>query len=270
MLRSLFTGVAGLRAHQQMLDITSDNIANVNTPGYKANAAVFETTLSQTLQGAGIAGPAGSGVGGTNPMQVGLGVRMAGTERDMTQGNAEYTGRPTDLSINGEGFFLINLRGQQLMTRSGSLTLDSAGHLVTPDGGVLQSVNGGDVNLSALQTGGYNSWSIAADGKINATDANGNVTTLDQLQLVTVSNPAGLEQVDGTNFSVSGDSGPVTKGTAGSPGFGLIATGYLESSNVDLSQQLTNLIIAERGFQANSRVISTSDEILQTLVNLKQ
>ena len=270
MLRSLFTGVAGLRAHQQMLDITSDNIANVNTAGFKSSAAVFETTLSQTLQGAGGAGAANSGVGGTNPMQVGLGVKMAGTEMDMTQGNTEYTGRPSDLSISGDGFFAVNSRGRQLLTRAGSFSLDAAGHLVTPDGSVLQSANGGDLNLSALQSGAYTSWSVAPDGKVNATDATGNVVTLDTVELATVANPAGLERVDGTNFAASANSGPVTAGSAGSGGLGTLTSGYLEQSNVDLSQQLTNLIIAERGFQANSRVISTSDEVLQTLVNLKQ
>src|ERR671921_107728 len=116
MLRSLFTGISGLRAHQQMLDVTSNNIANVNTAGYKSSSTVFEDTLSQTITGAGA--PAGLN-GGTNPMQVGLGVQLAGTSINFSQGSNQYTGRTSDLLINGDGFFVLNNGGQQTLTRAG-------------------------------------------------------------------------------------------------------------------------------------------------------
>jgi flagellar hook protein FlgE len=189
----------------------------------------------------------------------------------MTQGNTQYTGRSSDLDIAGDGFFVVNSRGSMLLTRAGSFALDTSGHLVTPDGSVLQNKNGTDVDLSALfnPANNYTSWSVGPNGDVNATDASGTVTTLDTVQIARVDNPQGLARVDGTKFQVTAASGPMVSGTAGSNGNGTITSGYLEASNVDLSQQLTNLIIAERGFQANSRVITTSDEILQTLVNLK-
>src|SRR6476646_1346289 len=223
MLRSLFTGISGLRAHQQMLDVTSSNIANVNTVGYKSSSAVFEDTLSQTVAGAGA--PSGT-TGGTNPIQVGLGVQLAGTSTNFSQGSNQYTGRTSDLLINGDGFFVLNHNGQQTYSRAGSFSLDSAGELVSPDGSIVQSAAGGNLNLSALNSGTYVAWSISPLGGVNGVDHTGTTTA------------------------------------PGSGGRGTLTAGYLEMSNVDLASELTNLIISERGFQANSRVITTSDEVL--------
>jgi len=136
MLRSLFTGISGLRAHQQMLDVTSNNIANVNTVGYKSSSTVFEDTLSQTIQGAGGATATN---GGTNPTQIGLGVQLAGTSTNFAQGSNQYTGRGSDVMINGDGFFVLSNNGQQTYSRAGSFSLDNSGHLVAPDGSNLGS-----------------------------------------------------------------------------------------------------------------------------------
>jgi flagellar hook protein FlgE len=265
MLRSLFSGISGLRAEQQMLDVTSNNIANVNTTGFKANETTFEDTLSQTLEGAGA--PTAT-QGGTNSTQVGLGVQLADTTSNFTQGNSQTTGRGTDLLINGDGFFVVDNGGTQEYTRAGSFSLDLNGHLTAPDGAILQSAAGGDLDLSTLSTGGYVSWSIAANGTVNAVDATGNTTTLGTIALATFTNPGGLQRVGDTDFQESANSGVPAIGAPVSGGRGSITAGYLEMSNVDLSTELTNLIISERGFQANSRTITTSDEVLQTLVQM--
>lgn len=266
MLRSLFTGIAGLTAHQQMLDVTANNIANVNTTGFKASSVVFQDTLSQTLSGAGAASAT---VGGTNSKQIGLGVKMAGTELDMSQGGNQATGVGTHLMINGDGYFMINKDGAQLYTRAGAFHLDESGHLTTSDGAIVEDPTGAALDLSALTSGTYVSYSIDDSGAVNAVDAAGNTTTIGHVGIATFANPNGLEKVGDSAYQASASSGAAQMGAANSGPRGSISAGYLEMSNVDLSAQLTNLIISERGFQANSKVITTADQILQTLVNLK-
>jgi flagellar hook protein FlgE len=266
MLRSLFTGISGLRAHQQMLDVTSNNISNVNTAGFKSSSTVFGDTLSQTISGAGA--PAGAN-GGTNPMQVGLGVQLAGTSVNFGQGSNQYTGRTSDLLINGDGFFVLSNAGQQTFSRAGSFSLDSAGHLVTPDGAIVQSAAGGDLDLSALSSGVYKSWSVTSSGVVNGVDGTGATTPLGTIAMATFANPGGLTKSGDSQYQASANSGAPQIGAANTGGRGSLTPGYLEMSNVDLAAELTNLIISERGFQANSRVITTSDEVLQSLISLK-
>ena len=265
MLRSLFTGISGLNAHQQMLDVTSNNIANVNTVGYKTSEVYFEDTLSQTLSGAGASS---TPTGGTNATQIGLGVKLAATALDFSQGANEATGVPSHLIINKDGFFMVTKNGEQLFTRAGAFQLDQAGHLVAPDGALVQDPTGTPIDLSALKTGGYESYSIGKDGVITGLKA-GMATPLAQVGLATFPNPQGLLKSGDNNYTVSASSGAPNIGTPGTGGRGDLSSGYVEMSNVDLSKELPNLIISERGFQANSKVITTSDEILQTLVNLK-
>lgn len=267
MLRSLFTGISGLRAHQQMLDVTSNNIANVNTVGYKSSSSVFEDTLSQTIAGAG--SPTGT-QGGTNPVQVGLGVQLAGTATNFTQGSNQYTGKTSDLMINGDGFFVMSNNGQQTFTRAGSFNLDATGNLVAPDGSVVQSAAGGNLNLSALNSGTYVSWSISNSGVVNGVNAAGTTTPLGTIATATFANPNGLTRIGDSQYEATVNSGAAQIGVPSSGGRGSLTPGYLEMSNVDLAAELTNLIISERGFQANSRVITTSDEVLQSLISLKQ
>jgi flagellar hook protein FlgE len=298
MLRSLFTGISGLTAHQQMLDVTANNIANVNTTGFKGSRAAFQDTLSQTLQGAA-AGT--TDTGGTNSKQIGLGVKLAGTELAMTQGGAQSTGVATDLMINGDGFFVVAKNGQPLYTRAGALHLDNLGQLVTPDGAIVQGfpdplpasplpaptpldlsplMNGytvatgtpitGDPSTTPRGDGAYVSYTIDAKGAINAVQKDGAIKVLGYIAMATFANPNGLEKVGSTEFQASASSGAINVGTPGDGSHGDISSGYLEMSNVDLSAELTNLIIAQRGFQANSKSVTTADQILQTLVTLKQ
>src|SRR4051812_43936580 len=147
MLRSLFSGIGGLRAHQQMMDVTGNNIANVNTAGFKSSQVIFEDTLSQTMKAAGA--PQGA-QGGINPAQVGLGVRVGGITTNFTQGSAQMTGRPTDLMVSGDGFFVVRSGNEQLYTRAGAFNFDADGRLVSPTGAAVQgwSANNGVVNTN--------------------------------------------------------------------------------------------------------------------------
>lgn len=428
MLRSMFAGVSGLRAHQTMMDVIANNIANVNTVGYKSNQVVFEDLLSQVLRSAGAAQ---NGTGGTNPAQIGLGVKLGGITTSFAQGASQLTGRATDLSILGDGFFITENGGEQRYTRLGNFSFDSDGALVAPDGGVAQGwlAQGGVIDSNAPITGlrmplgqvrpptqtstlrlggnlpadaadgtavttsikvydsqgtaipinftftktGADEWlvtartpdpdpsnppidlytttvgsvttagvtltfdnatglpsgplpdidgtaipgawngtsptvsvglgaagdpdslaqfsgssSIAAlsqdgtplgflrsfaigdSGVVTGLFSNGTTQVLGQIALATFNNPAGLEKAGDSGYRATVNSGLPQVGVPGSGGHGTLSSGTLEMSNVDLAQEFTNLIIAQRGFQANSRVITTSDQLLEDLVNLKR
>jgi flagellar hook protein FlgE len=416
MLRSMFSAISGLRAHQTKLDVTGNNIANVNTVGFKASQTVFQDTLSQVIRAGGA--PAADR-GGTNPAQVGLGAKVAAITTNWTQGAQQSTGRSTDFMIEGDGFFVTRgTGGEQLFTRAGSFDFDGAGKLVTPDGAILQgwmaladgtvnpngpigplsvpygqivapsaSANGviegnlpseaplntplqtgitmfdaqgvaqkifynvsrtagnawsvevkhenGDVLLPGTpvtfdnngkllapasgllptfnpQTdavpgaGNYPSWNndvqidikgltqygqtstlgaptqdgyavgslqsfqLGADGTIMGVYSNELRQPIGRLALASFNNPGGLEKAGNSSFRVGVNSGVAQVGTAGEGGRGALMSGALEMSNVDLAEEFTGLIVAQRGFQANSRVITSSDEILQDLVNLKR
>jgi flagellar hook protein FlgE len=406
MLRSLFSGISGLRAHQQMMDVTANNIANVNTTGYKSSQAAFQDTLSQMVNAAGAPQ---NGAGGTNPAQVGLGVRLASINANFGQGAAQATGKSTDMLIQGDGFFVVKGGGEAVYTRAGSFTFDANGSLTTPNGQIVQgwSATGGVVNTAGapdniklpigvalapaitknltltgnfsdetvvggppkvipltvyglngaatilnatftktaadppgtpspstatwtMDLGGGNtraivftdgkpagdpdpgtgldtgkiavgaytfdihdltqysgntearvsnsdgsgagvlsSYTVSNTGQIVGVFSNGLKETLGQIALANFNNVNGLEKIGDSMFRSTVNSGLAQIGEAGGAGLGLITSGSLEMSNVDLAQEFTNLVIAQRGFQANSRIITTSDEILQELVNLK-
>ncbi|WP_127126464.1 flagellar hook protein FlgE [Georgenia sp. SYP-B2076] len=409
MLRSLFSGISSLRSHQTMLDVTGNNIANVNTTGYKSARTQFQDTLSQVVKAAGAPQNA---EGGTNPAQVGLGVQVAAITNDFTAGAAQQTGRALDMMITGDGFFIVEQGGEQLYTRAGAFTLDALGQLVTSNGALVQGwpAVGGVVNANAplgnitlpvsttmaakatteavfsgnlpadaldgttgtpaapatwldrsievydaagkatslnlrftrtpdaiagesqwnvtdpadaavppavlstvvfntdgtlkaptaaltyktvavdfskltgyadLETieaasqngmgaGTLQSFSMNADGTLIGSFSNGFKEPVGQIALGNFANAAGLEKAGGSTFRSTVNSGEAQIGAAGVGGRGSLGSGALEMSNVDLSQEFTNLIIAQRGFQAGSRVITTSDELLQELVNLKR
>jgi flagellar hook protein FlgE len=407
----MFSAISGLRAHQTKMDVTGNNIANVNTVGYKSSTTVFQDTLSQIIRAGGA--PAADR-GGTNPAQVGLGVKVAAITTNWTQGATQSTGRSTDFMIDGDGFFVTRGGTEQLFTRAGSFDFDAAGRLVTPDGSILQgwmanaagvvNANGpiGDLSVpygqlvnpvqttagsiegnlpadvpvgTSLQTGakmfdsqgvaqdvfynftktGTNTWdldvvhsngnvlvdnaavafnasgamttpagpgftiapftppaatfpswagpvtisltgmtqfggtnslkapkpngnalgslesfTLSNDGAITGVYSNGLRRPLGQLALASFNNPGGLEKAGSSSFRVGDNSGVAMIGVAGTGGRGVLTSGALEMSNVDLAEEFTGLIVAQRGFQANSRVITSSDEILQDLVNLKR
>ncbi len=284
MLRSLFSGISGLRVNQTMLDVTGNNISNANTTGFKSSTTVFQDTLSQMLTGA-----SGDNVerGGTNPIQIGLGVQLAATSTNFNQGSTQTTGRPTDLMVQGDGFFVTRKGGEYLYTRAGAFTFDQTGVLVTPTGARVQ---GYLVDAAGLPTGGLvdlsvddanavpavpagvqlRSYSVGTDGTIRGVYNDGVQRNLGIVALADFTNPMGLAKVGETSFRGSANSGAVQLGTPGQGGRGSIIGGALEMSNVDLAAEFTNLILAQRGFQASSRVITTSDQVLEDLVNIKR
>ena len=403
MLRSMFSAISGLRAHQTKMDVVGNNIANVNTVGYKSQTTVFEDTLSQLLRNG--SAPQ-NGTAGSNPAQVGLGVKLSGISTNWTQGSTQNTGRSTDFMISGDGFFMTKAGSENLYTRAGSFDFDGVGNLVTPDGGILQGwladpatgqinnngpvtnmaipygqvlapvattngaaagnlsadaavgdsvetqinmydelgnahqvsyvftktaantwdfdiLDGGtsllaspesldfatssgltpdpdsvtataawgsvDIDLTKVtQYGGkasvtpttpvgagsalgtLESFALSNDGTITGVYSNGLRKPIGQLALATFANPSGLTKAGNSAYRVGDNSGNALVGTAGTGGRGTLTAGALEMSNVDLSEEFTGLIVAQRGFQANSKVITASDEILQDLVNLKR
>jgi len=391
----MFSSISGLRSHQTMMDVTANNIANVNTAGFKSSATVFQDALSQLLQAPGAPDPGGA-IGGTNPAQVGLGTRVAGISSNFGQGASQSTGKSTDLMISGDGFFVVEKSGQQFYTRSGAFSFDAVGNLVTTDGAFVQgwlanagvvsttgplvdlklpvgtllppvatttvtttgnlpggaatgtvlttsiptydaagvatnviatftklagtpewsvtldrgavnvpaanldfspagttptpttmTIAGITVDLSALTNyagattvgatsqngsavGSLQSFTLGNDGSLQGVFSNGLRQTLGQVAMAAFNNPQGLEKAGNTTFRETVNSGVVQVGAPGTGPRGTLTGGSLEMSNVDLSQEFTNLIISQRGFQANSRVITASDELLQDLVNMKR
>jgi flagellar hook protein FlgE len=301
MLRAMYTSITGLRNHQVMLDVVGNNIANVNTYGYKGSSTAFKTLLTQTMQGAGAPSPT---LGGTNFQQVGLGMVVDSITQQFTQGALQTTGVQTDLAIQGDGFFNVtnDLAGvaagapEMFYTRAGNFRFDANGTLVTSDGfHVMGWVDddpgtaGFQLNTSAPMssiqlpanspTAAYSNVIIGADGSVTGifndpSDAtnplNGTRVVVAMISLSRFSNPSGLEQVGNNRWQESLNSGQPVENVAMAGGIGQLTVGYLEMSNVDLATEFTEMIKAQRGFQANSRVITTSDEILQELVNLKR
>lgn len=292
MLRSLFAGISGLRANQTMLDVTGNNIANANTIGFKGSTVVFQDTLSQLLTGA--AG-ANGGRGGTNAIQVGLGVQVASTGTSFNQGSAQTTGRVTDLMIQGDGMFVVKRGTEELYTRAGSFTFDEAGALVTPTGSYVQGYQLNADGTPNVTLGLQNitldpanavppvpattppaapieltSYNIGSDGRIRGIFSDGEQRELGVVAIADFTNPMGLEKVGETAFRASANSGDALVGVAGEGRRGTLLGGALEMSNVDLAAEFTNLILAQRGFQASSRVITTSDQVLEELVNIKR
>lgn len=286
MLRSLFAGISGLRVNQTMLDVTGNNIANANTAGFKASSTVFSDTLSQMLTASSAPNGAG-GLGGTNPIQVGLGVQVAATNTNFNQGSAQTTGRPTDLMLQGDGFFVVQRGNDTTYTRAGAFTFDANNDLVTPGGGYVQAytMDGATppaadttapmtrVTLpaqDATNTYDLQSYEIGRDGKVTCTFEDGSKEVIAQLAIADFANPMGLAKVGETSFAETTNSGPAASDVSGTGTRGTMIAGALEMSNVDLAAEFTNLILAQRGFQASSRIITTSDQVLEELVNIKR
>ncbi len=284
MLRSLFSGISGLRANQTMLDVTGNNIANANTIGYKGSNTVFADTLSQMMTPGSAANV---NRGGTSPLQVGLGVQVGAVMTDLGQGSAQTTGRATDLMLQGDGLFVVQKGNERLYTRAGAFTFDETATLVTPTGSRVQgyALDGAGNPTGGLTTITLNparaqppappgaeivSYEIGGDGKLRGIFDDGVQREMGQLAIADFNNPDGLEKVGETSFRASANSGVAQLGVPGEAGRGTVIAGALEMSNVDLAAEFTDLILAQRGFQASSRVITTSDQVLEELVNIKR
>jgi flagellar hook protein FlgE len=299
MMTGMYAAISGLDANQALLNETANNLANVNTVGYKSASVTFAESLTQVLSGA--SGPTATN-GGSNPVQVGLGVQVSATRNEMTEGSFQSTNNPLDIAIEGGGFLRVGagappakepyttgLPAKVNYTRAGDLTTNSQGFLTTEAG---EYVIGRNAVATVTEAGttyaagkeesyirvppGSSNVSIGQNGAVSYTDENPESKTYQQrvtagyISLATFPNEAGLERLGGSLWGETANSGTPIVGTPDTAGFGTTIGGELEMSNVDLATEMTNMITAERGYQANSRVISTADEMLGTLVTMTQ
>ncbi len=268
MLRSMYSAVSGLKNFQNQLDVIGNNIANVGTFGFKKGRVAFKDLVSQEMSGA--TGPQANSRGGINPKQIGLGSSMGAIDTVDTQGSIQNTGRSLDAAISGDGYFVVNDGTTNYFTRAGNFYLDQAGTLVNADGMKVMDQSNNPITITKNQGAQtLESFSIGSDGKITGTLSDGSLKTLGTIGLATFNNTGGLQKVGSDLYSNTANSGTPNYSTAGTDAGQLVA-GALEMSNVDLSEEFTSMIEAQRGFQANAKVITTSDEILQTLVDLKR
>ncbi|MDR1589097.1 MAG: flagellar hook-basal body complex protein [Oscillospiraceae bacterium] len=327
MMRSLYSGISGLRNHQTRMDVIGNNIANVNTAGFKSSRTIFQDIYSQTSRSA--AAPVTGGLGGTNPMQIGLGVKLATIDVLHTSAAIQRTDRELDLMIEGDGFFVVSSVAPDAATedqdvpgvyvpddsvpdasevvplsytRAGNFYLDSRGYLVTASGmyvlgvrAVADAATGGTASGFTVPGSGANDeitaanleriWvdmtaysSISFDDKGNLQGVNtaGVKEIIGTAAVATFINPGGLEKMGSSLYAEtpnSGQPGGIDGGAffqSGTGGAGKLVAGGMEMSNVDLASEFTDMIVTQRGFQANSRIITVSDTLLEELVNLKR
>lgn len=267
MLRSMYSGISGMRNMQTKLDTIGNNIANVNTFGFKKGRTTFKDMVSQQIAGA--SGPANPGLGGTNPRQVGLGSQLATIDTIHTQGSLQNTNRELDLGISGDGYFRLGDGGAPetiSYSRAGNFYLDQNGDVVNADGLYVLNDAGGRINIPPTSQ----SFSISQTGQVNVINEAGELNNVGTISLAYFANPEGLQKEGSNLYQVTVNSGDAQVAIPGANGTGTLVAGTLEMSNVDLSEEFTEMIVAQRGFQANTRIITTSDEILQELVNLKR
>lgn len=298
MLRSLYSGVSGMKNLQVKMDVVSNNIANVNTTGFKSSRVMFQDMMNQTVANA--TAPEGNS-GGVNAKQIGLGVQVGSIDTMTGTGAPQTTGRALDIYISGSGYFAVQGSGADPVTyytRDGAFVRDSTGNLTNTSG--MKVLGRTSVNVSSPTEYDSNNpnvgisesgttgpivipSTITVEGQVvnfstMAVDANGLVTakygdktyTMGKIAIATFNNSDGLEHAGGNNYIVSNNSGAAIIAGAGDNGSGKLQPGALEMSNVDLSTEFTEMIIASRAYQANSRSITTSDEMLQELINLKR
>jgi flagellar basal-body rod protein FlgG len=262
MMRALFTAATGMEAQQLNMDVISNNLANVNTVGFKASRANFEDLLYQEMSPAGA--PTSQGSISPTGLQVGLGVRPASTEAMFSEGQLENTGNPYDVAISGNGFYSVLLPdGSTGYTRDGSFSMDNQGKLVNESGYALQP----EIVIPANAT----SVTIGADGTVSVeTGASTTPSSVGQITLTNFINPAGLENIGGNVFKATAAAGDPQSGTAGSAGFGSLTQDELEESNVQIVTEMVNMIVAQRAYETNSKAIQAADDMLQTANQLKQ
>ncbi len=309
MMRSLYSGVTGLTTHQTRMDVIGNNIANVNTYGFKSSRTTFKDIYYQTVKSPA----AGTDTfAGNNPTEVGYGVQLGSIDKNMSRSSFAGTDRTFDLAISGEGFFIVGkpeANGGQgggnngmrdiTYTRNGNFTLDSTGNLVNANNKFVLGTTNSDgnadtlakkdpadkasdleiINVNKLIQSAFNNndltfkdleaFSIGTDGVLTATYG-GEIKALARIEVAVFDNPEGLLEAGNTDFQESAASGAPGIRKPGDPGTGTTESGKLEMSNVNLAQEFSDMIITQRGFQANSRIITTSDTMLEELVNLKR
>jgi len=281
MLSSLTSGVSGLENFQQQMDVIGNNIANVNTNGFKAQIVDFADSFSNILRA-----PTGgtATTSGANSVQVGTGVAISGINSNFAQGALATTGVPSNLAISGNGFFMVrdSISNNQFATRTGDFGVDANGYLVTDTGARVQGFSDsglttlGDVKIDTTGAPAGNTspmigYTISGTGTVTVNLADGTNFTRGQVLMQNFQDPNKLINVGNNLYSNMGAAGGLGQiAAAGTNGLGTVQSGSMELSNVDLSNEMANLITAQRAFEANSKIITTSDEVLQTLVNMKR
>lgn len=260
MIRALWTAATGMEAQQFNIDVIAHNLANVNTTGFKKSMADFQDILYQTIQAPGT--PSSASTVYPTGMQVGLGTRVAAVQKIFSQGDFLQTKNPLDLAIEGDGFYQITLpSGEVAYSRAGAFKVNADGEVVNSDGFLLEPAITIPTDTLSITVG--------TDGTVSAIIAGQTVAQqLGQIQLAKFTNPAGLEAIGRNLFRPSDASGTATTGTPGASGYGFIAQGYLEMSNVNVVEEMVSMITSQRAYEVNSRAIRTADEMLQMANNL--
>ena len=260
MIRSLWIAKTGLDAQQTQMDVISNNLANVSTSGFKRARAVFEDLLYQTIRQPGAQSSEQTQL--PSGLQIGTGVKPVATERIFTQGNLQQTGNSKDVAIQGNGFFQVLMPdGTTAYSRDGAFQSDANGQMVTSSGYAVQPAITIPANTQSL--------TIARDGTVSVTQSgSATPTSIGQLQLATFINPAGLQSLGENLYAETASSGTASSNAPGSNGAGLLNQGYVETSNVNVVEELVNMIQTQRAYEINSKAIKTSDEMLQRLAQL--
>lgn len=259
MIRSLWTASTGMTSQQLNMDVIANNLANASTTGYKRSRANFQDLMYQTLVAPGAQTASDSQI--PSGTQIGMGAKSVSVEKVFAQGEFAQTDNPLDLAIEGKGFFKILKGSEEVYSRAGSFKMDKDGFVCDAEGNRLQpefSVPTDAVSIT-----------IEPGGTVSVTDQTGKVIATEELKLYSFQNPAGLISIGRNYFKASDASGDEQEGTPGEDGFGTLLSGYLENSNISVVEEMVKMIIGQRAYEASSKIIKTSDEMLQIANNVK-
>ena len=255
MMRAFSTSATGMAAQQRMVDMIANNLANINTNGFKRSQLDFQDLLYLKMRQAGA--ETASGLKSPSGLEIGSGVRVSGNVKVFTGGEMQATGRPLDIAITGDGFIQVTMPdGTTMYTRDGGLQTNADGQLVTSTGYLIEP--------SITVPNDATDVSIGKDGSVNITSSSGTQSVVGQIQLARFSNPAGLASAGDNLYTETEASGTPTSGIPGQNGIGTIQAGFLEKSNVEMVSELVNLITAQRAYEINSRAIRAGDDMLRT------
>lgn len=261
MIRALWTAASGMQAQQLNIDVIANNLANVNTSGFKKSRADFQDVMYQSVKTTGAPSTNSTQAAG---IEIGLGTTLAAVTKVFTAGNITNTGNELDLAIEGDGFFQIQMPdGTTTYTRSGSFKRDGQGRVVTSDGYPLMPEMVIPSNTTKISIGTDGTVSVLQSGQSSA-------TTVGNIQLATFQNPAGLSSLGRNLYQVTDASGDATTGTAGQNGIGTLSQGFLEMSNVNVMEEMVNMIVGQRAYEINSKAVQAADEMLQQANNMKR
>lgn len=260
MLRGLWSAASGMAAQKMNIDVIANNLANVNTAGFKKSRTDFQDLMYQTVNQAGSETSTGEQI--PVGIQVGMGTMPVGVHKVFMQGDFQETKNELDLAIEGRGFFKVLSNEEELYTRSGNFKLDADRNIVTPNGDKLQPEMSIPINTVSIK--------IDADGTVTAFDPQGAGASLGTVELYSFPNPAGLFSRGHNLYRPTDASGEAVPGVAGTDGMGTIVQGFVEVSNVDVVQEMVSMIMAQRAYEINSKAIKTADEMMSIVNNISR